>query len=462
MKHPKTRVLISAILMLFSLSVSAQTQKMTLSQAVDYALSHSAQAQNANLDIKNSEQEVKSIVSTGLPQVNGSFNFTHNVQIASMQLPDFISPAVYGVLINEGLLPQDRFRAGMPQTVQFGAPSSLTGMVNLNQLVFDGTYFLGLKAAKQYVLLSEFLRDNTHASVSEQTQKAFFGALIAEQNVGLVDQSLINIRKTYEETLALQKAGFAEQLDVDRLKLSMTQLETQSLNLKLQRDVLMKILKVTIGMDVNAPLELEGDLANYLKVAPTATKADIQNRPEYQVLQQQLIMDSMNIKRYKVGYLPSLTLNASYQQNSFASEAEFKGLGKTWNPGTSYGFNLSIPIFDGLYKQAKLSQAKIQLEQDQNTFRQTANSLLFQAEQSKLNLQMQERTLATQKQSRDLALTIYETTLKKFNEGVATSFELVKADSDKTAAEIDYHNAIYQRLLAQIELDKSLGNLIKK
>ena len=98
--------------------------------------------------MKTAKQEVKSIIATGLPQVSVNGNFTHNIQIAAQQLPDFISPAVYGVLISEDLLPGRSFKAGEPQTLAFGAPSSLTAMANLNQLLFDGTYFLGLKSSK--------------------------------------------------------------------------------------------------------------------------------------------------------------------------------------------------------------------------------------------------------------------------------------------------------------------------
>jgi outer membrane protein TolC len=449
------RKLVSIFIGFWALSTFGQTQSLTLDQAIDFALKNNADVQNAKLSVEGSKQEVKSIVATGLPQVSINGNFTHNVQIASQQLPDFISPAVYGVLINEGLLTPDRFQSGQPQTVAFGAPSSITGMANLNQLVFDGTYFLGLKAAKQYVKMSELMQESTEINTVESVKKSFYAALITAQNAELLRESLTNLDKTYEETKALYEAGFVEKLDVDRMAFAKSNLETQINNVVLQEQVLTYALKMVIGMDVKTDVKLIGDIGEPDKI--DANNYSLDSRIETKILQQKLVLDSMNVKRYKVGYLPSLRLTATYQQNTFADEAEFKGLGNQWNPGTSWGVNLSIPIFDGFYKQAKIAQANVDLAKDRNTFIQTQNSLMFQIEQARLNLEMKQQNLENQKNNRTLARTIYETSKIKFDEGVGSSFELIQAETDRTQAEISYSNALYELIVASIELEKALG-----
>lgn len=449
------RKIATLLICFMALSSQAQTQQLSLDQAIDYALKHNADVLNAELSIEGSRQEVKSIVATGLPQLTANGNFTHNVQIAAMQLPDFISPAVYGVLIQEGLLSPDKFKAGQPQTVAFGAPSSLTAMANLNQLVFDGTYFLGLKAAKEYVHMSELMKENTEITTVENVKKAFYAALISGQNADLLQESLTTLNKTFEETQSMYEAGFVEKLDVDRLAFAKSNLETQIANIKLQKDILMYMLKATIGMDVNSAIELVGDLDEPNSV--DGGNFSVESRIETKILKQKMVLDSLSIKRYKVGYYPTIRLNASYQQNSFANEAEFKGLGNSWNPGTSYGVNISIPIFDGFYKQAKMSQARVDYEKDKNTLRQTQNMLEFQVEQARLNLAMKMDNLENQKKNKELAKTIYETSKIKFDEGVGSSFELIQAESDRTQAEISYSNALYELIVAQIDLEKALG-----
>ncbi len=436
-----------------------QITRLTLDDAIAFAKENAAELKNAELEIKTSQEVVKNVISTGLPQITASGNFTHNPQIAALQFPDFISPAVYSVLISEGLLTQDRFQAGSSQTVQFGASSSMTGMVNLSQLIFDGTYFLGLKAAKEYIHMAELLKDMSEVTLIESVKKAYFGALIGEQNLLLMRQSLVQLNKTLEDSKILKTEGYAEQIDIDRLQLSLTKLDAQVQNMEMQNNILHQLLKVTMGMKLNQAIVLDGNLTDYLTQLSPQENFSIKDRVEYKILSQQLILDSLNIKRYRVGYMPSLHLNASYQQNSFASAPEFKDLGKTWNPGTTYGFNLSIPIFDGFYKQTKISQAKIKYQQDQNTLDQTTNNLLFQVEQARLNVKMQDNSLAAQAKAKELANGIYSTVRIKYNEGLASSFELILAENDMITSEIDYSNALYQRLLAQIELDKSLGNI---
>lgn len=455
------KLMIGVALMLPLILQAQDIKRLKLSDAVAYAKQNAVDLKNAELDVRGSEQEVKSIIASGLPQVTANANFTHNVTIASVQLPDFISPSVYGVLINEGLLSPDRFKAGSPQTVQFGAPSSLTGSVSLNQLVFDGTYFLGLKAARDYVELRELIKDLSEVQLVENVHKSFYAALITNYNIGLAEKSLQQISQTYTETQALYQQGFVEKLDVDRMLLQKTSMENRLNNLSMQRDIMVQMLKITIGMPLNQAIELEGSMEDYLVQNLGSLDAGVSHRAEYKILQQQVLLDSLNIKRYKVGYYPSLNLNAMYQQNSFATEAEFKNLGKTWNPGTFYGFNLNIPIFDGFYKQSKISQARLQMEKDRNTLQQTENQLLFQAEQARLNLRVQTSNFETQQKMKELAQSIYQTTLIKFNEGVASSFELVQAENDRVAAEMEYSSALYQLLLAQIELNRTLGTLNK-
>jgi outer membrane protein TolC len=440
---------------LITLSVFGQTQSLTLEQAIDHAMKHNADVKNASLSVEDSKQEVKSIIATGLPQVSVNGNFTHNIQIAAQQLPDFISPAVYGVLISEDLLPADRFKAGEPQTLAFGAPSSLTAMANLNQLLFDGTYFLGLKAAKHYVTMSELLQENTEITAIDNVKKSYYAALITGQNSDLLQQSLSNLNNTLRETKGLYEAGYAEKLDVDRLEFAKSNLETEINNIALQKQILMNMLKVNIGMDVNQSIELTEDLLEQTNI--NADNFSIDSRIETKIMQQTLLLDSLNIKRYQVGYYPTIRLNATYQQNSFAESAEFQGLGKTWNPGTMYGVNISIPIFDGFYKKSKISQARVAYEKDKHTYNHTRNQLMFQVEQAKMNLTMKQQNLENQKNNKALAQSIYETSKIKFDEGVGSSFELIQAQTDQTQAEIAYSNALYEVIVAQIELQTALG-----
>lgn len=448
------------ILLFISWGTFAQdTLRMNLDQALTYAKQNNLSIKNADLEIEYSKQTVKSIVATGLPQISANGTFIHNLEIASQQLPDFLSPAIYGVLMSEGLVPSGPISLGDPQEVQFGAPSTMVGSVNLQQLVFDGTYFLGLKAAKEYVNMSQLMKENKYIDMVESVQKSYYGVLIAQKNLELMTRNLRSVEKNLREIQQMFDAGVIEKLDVDRMKLSRSTLATQLTSIKGQSDMMLLMFKMTIGMPIQTPLILTGNLRAIEESGMVRSDFELSNRIEYKILERQLKLDSMNVKRFKVGYVPSIYFNMSHQRNSFASAAEFKDLGKTWFPGTNYSVSLNVPVFDGFYKKAKISEASIKLDQNRNQFNDTKNVLAFQITQAELNYNIKKNNLANEELSQNLAREIYKTSAIKFKEGIGSSLELTQADSDRTQAEMRYANALYEMMVAKIELDKALGKI---
>jgi len=361
--------------------------------------------------------------------------------------------------MSEGLVPSGPISLGDPQEVQFGAPSTMVGSVNLQQLVFDGTYFLGLKAAKEYVNMSQLMKENKYIDMVESVQKSYYGVLIAQKNLELMTRNLRSVEKNLREIQQMFDAGVIEKLDVDRMKLSRSTLATQLTSIKGQSDMMLLMFKMTIGMPIQTPLILTGNLRAIEESGMVRSDFELSNRIEYKILERQLKLDSMNVKRFKLGYVPSIYFNMSHQRNSFASAAEFKDLGKNWFPGTNYSVSLNVPVFDGFYKKAKISEASIKLDQNRNQFNDTKNVLAFQITQAELNYNIKKNNLANEELSQNLAREIYKTSAIKFKEGIGSSLELTQADSDRTQAEMRYANALYEMMVAKIELDKALGKI---
>lgn len=460
LKTPRFLVMSMALMLMGSDSM-AQNTGLSLDQAIEHAKANNTEILNAKLEVQIAESEVKSIIATGLPQLNANGIFTHNLQIAAMQLPDFISPAVYGVLISEDLLSEDKFKMGEPQAVKFGAPSMLTGQVTLSQLLFDGTYLLGLKAAKEFVNLSRLIYEMKEVNIVESVTKAYYMAVLSDQVYIMLSDNQKTTKEVRDQTEALVNAGLAEQLDLDRIDFALSSIDNRLKTADMQRTMSLQMLKLLAGMDVSANISLStsfDDLETEI-MKEIDTELTLNDRIEYQILEEQLVLDSMNVKRFKVGYYPSLTLNANHQQNSFASSEAFVDLGKDWFPGTSYSLNLSIPIFDGFYKRSKIEQTKLKQIQDRNSLNNLANSVQFEVNQTALNFSIQKNNLETQDKNRKLARSIFDKTRIKFNEGMGSSFEMIQAENDLYRAEIEYTNTIYNLLVAQIELQKALGKL---
>lgn len=437
--------------------------RMTLSleQALEQALKTNQDLLNAQLDVDYSNTQVKEILASGLPQVNGNVNFTHSLKIQTSVFPDFISPTVYQVLFAEGLVdPKDISVANFP--AQFGVPYSMQATVGVNQLIFDGTFFLGVKAASEFVNINKLIASKSEVDIKEGVTKAYYLALISEQNLNQLNKSLANLNKMKAETKAMYDAGFVEKLDHDRLVLSVANLEISINNLKKQADLAKMLLLNSMGLppsqEVNLTTPLpEFNADNFSMNYGMDGSGD--SRIEIKLLEQQQSLNHLNLKRYKSGYVPNLYLNGNFGYNTFAMKGDFGNLGNTWYPIASYGLNLNVPIFDGLYKKAKTDQVKIDILKTKNSLDQLHNGIALEVKQSQIAYTNAYSNMELQKKSADLALEIYNTTAIKFKEGVGSSFELVQAESDLTTANTNYLNALYELSVAKINLDKALGNI---
>tara|TARA_B110000879_G_scaffold120171_1_gene159537 strand:+ start:2400 stop:3773 length:1374 start_codon:yes stop_codon:yes gene_type:complete len=457
MRHLFTWAL--AAVAVFTFAQSSTVLSLSLNEALAQAKINNQTLANAQLDIAYAETQVNEIKAQGLPQINGSAGFTHNLEIATQVLPDFISPSVYGVLFEEGLIPNKDFAIGT-FPAQFGVPYSMQAGVGVNQLLFDGTFFLGLKAASEFVNVSRLSASKSEVDVKEAVTKAYYMALISDQNIGQLNKSLENIKRLKDETQAMYTAGFAEKLDVDRLVLSVSNLAININQLQNQVKLAKQLLLNSIGLDVNQQVVLTSTLPEEVNALDDlAASFNPENRIEIKLIDQQQALNELNLKRYKVGYLPSVFGNFNYGGNTFAGDGNFGDLGNEWFPISSYGVSLNVPIFDGFYKKAKSDQVKIDIQKTENTKKQAVLGMNLQVSQAKTNYMNALKTIELQKKSRVLAERIYTTTAIKFKEGIGSSFEMITAESDLTRARTNYLNALYELNVAKIDLNKALGLL---
>ncbi len=457
MRHLFTWAL--AAVAVFTFAQSSTVLSLSLNEALAQAKINNQTLANAQLDIAYAETQVNEIKAQGLPQINGSAGFTHNLEIATQVLPDFISPSVYGVLFEEGLIPSKDFAIGT-FPAQFGVPYSMQAGVGINQLLFDGTFFLGLKAASEFVNVSRLSASKSEVDVKEAVTKAYYMALISDQNIGQLNKSLENIKRLKDETQAMYTAGFAEKLDVDRLVLSVSNLAININQLQNQVKLAKQLLLNSIGLDVNQQVVLTSTLPEEVNALDDlAASFNPENRIEIKLIDQQQALNELNLKRYKVGYLPSVFGNFNYGGNTFAGDGNFGDLGNEWFPISSYGVSLNVPIFDGFYKKAKSDQVKIDIQKTENTKKQAVLGMNLQVSQAKTNYMNALKTIELQKKSRVLAERIYTTTAIKFKEGIGSSFEMITAESDLTRARTNYLNALYELNVAKIDLNKALGLL---
>jgi len=421
-----------------------ETATMSLQQAIDYALQNNPSLKNADIDIEIAKKQVLETASMGLPKINGQVDYTSQPQIGTTVVPNFIDPT------------------GPPLEFQMGISHSASARVTANWLLVDGTYFLGLKAASQYVELASRMRAKTEIDTRVNVSQAYYMSLIADQSILTVDSNLVTLQKTYEDTKALYDNGFAEKIDVSRLALQLGNLKIQRQNMENQRNYAYRILKFQMGMDVNKPLVLTGNLREFMTTAAimdTSSTLAYTNRPDYQILTQKQVLNNLNVRRYQMGYLPSLSAFGSHTENTFATKNNFGDLGSTFYGGTSWGLSLSVPIFSGFQRNSLVQQARLETIKTRNNLYQLESAIQNEVYTSKNVFITSLETVENQRLNYELSLEIREIAQAKFEEGVGTSLEVTAANSDMLQAETNYLSAVYDILVAEINYKKALGLL---
>lgn len=431
-----------------ALSLRAQQGSKTafsLNEAVDFALNHNASVQNAKLDETMSQLKTKEVLGLGLPQVNGSFDFKDFIE-----LPTSLIPA--------------EFFGGAPGTfvpLKFGTQYNATANVQVSQLVFNSDFFVGVTATRMLADLAEVNVQRTQIEVKTQVTKAYYNALVNTERLKLLDINTERLGKLLEDTRALNTEGFVEGIDVERLEVTYNNLIAEKEKITRLAGLAVTLLKFQMGYDVTQPLTLTDKLD--LSTVPVSAEATMpkpvySNRTEFKLLQTQHSLNEVELRRYKLSYLPSAfaygSLSAQYQANNLRfTENE-------WFPIGLVGLTIQVPIFDGFQKSRRIQQAKFNIMKTENNIRTLEDAIDMETTVAWANYQNAIVSLNTQKKNIELATHVYEVTQVKFREGVGSNIEMVNAESSFKEAQTNYMNAIYDYYVSKVDLEKALG-LIK-
>lgn len=435
------------------------TRQLSLKDALAFAKQNNATLRNAQLSELSAKKKVNEILGLGLPQVNGELSFNANVDIPTTILPDFLTPAVIGTNMQYfGISPTKQYVPGDGVPVQFGQKYSATGAISAGQLIFDGTFFLGVKASREFVLLSRMQTHRAEIDVETDVTKAYYFVLLNEARLVQVNKNIEALEKTLSDLKATFKAGFVEKIDVERLELTLSNAQIMRDQLKDGVAISYQVLKMHLGANVNDSLVLSDKLENLSELVGSNVESgagDYNKRIEYQMAQQGLKLGQLDRKRYLTGYLPSITAFGTIQRNTFSSD--FNNVGKTWFPATIIGAKLSLPIFDGFRKHAQTQQAQIAIEQTQNTIRSLENAIAIERYNARTTYSRNKEQLDIQKRNMELAGEIYKRAQLKLKEGVGSSTELLLAESDLKNAQTAYLSSMYDLMIAQLNLKKAQG-----
>lgn len=458
----KRRTLLTFLSLAFAVTSQAQGQ-FSLQEAVTYALEHNAEVRVEQLNVLDADGQLLEYKSIGIPKVNADVDYAYFLDIPTQILPDFISPAVYGVLFEEGVLDPRQIPEAGSQPVRFGKDHNLDATVRLETMLFDFAWIQGLKAQTMFRSLVTKNVNAKEYEIRSQVTKAYLAVLINDRNASLLDNNINNLDRLYNETKAIYESGFAEQLDVDRLALSLDNLKTERQNIARLTQVTKNLLKFQMGYPVTEPIELTDDfdlLADQVAVEKVELTAPVNynDRPEYATLELREDLNEINIKAIKSGYLPTLRGRASYSR-VLQRDKLFDSNDSPWFPSSVVGVTLSVPIFDGLEKKARIQRAQINRDKVAIAKAEFERAMDLEVRNARVRYLNASETVQARRRSMELAQRIYDTTQIKYREGVGSSIEMTQAESEFYQAQTNYINALYDLVVAKTDLDIALGKI---
>lgn len=457
------------ILFIWSLSVlqvstlhGQETVRLTLEESVRYALENNVEAKNAQLETMISKATVGEQRAQGLPQINSTLEFTRNVQPPLIILPAEAGDFIGGGGDGDGGAPpasdQPSDVTVMPFAVNY--QSSLTSTVE--QMIFNGSYFVGLKAAKTLKQLTDFDKEKIEIDVVENVKKAYYTVLVNEERRALVEGNLARLNSLLNETTAMYEAGFAEKLDVSRIKVQLNNVSTERDRLNSAIAISKQLLKVQLGLPLFYEVELEETLDVLIGEEveiQSLLETEMMQRVEVYQLEKNIELATLELKNNQVQYIPNISAFGTFQRVTGAQNLRNVYQADRWFSTSFVGFRVSIPIFDGLRKSYAIQQNRLQIRQMENLMFSTEQNLKVEEMQAKENLRNALKALGVQRENRELATEVFNMTRIKYQEGVGSNFELVEADAALKESETNYYSALYDALIAQVEVEKSLGVL---
>lgn len=438
MKH----LSILIFLLLFSLGFSqAYPERLSLQEAIDYALENNRIVKNAARDIEVAKKQKWETIATGLPKLDASINYQN-----------FLKQQV-------SVIPAEFFggNPGEFAEVIFGTKQNATATATLNQLIFDGSYIVGLQSTKVFLEISKNAKDKTDLEVREAVINAYGNVLVSIEGVKIIEKNISVIQDNLDETTKIYENGLEELESVEQLQITLSNLQSDYDNLKRLEVIAFQMLNITLGIEYSAPLELTDTLESLafqnLANETINAESDVTVTLDYQIADNDKRSKELLVKLEQSKALPRLSgfINGGY--NTFADDFVFLDNNTEWFGFSLLGLNLDIPIFSSGMRGAATQRAKINLEKAKDDLTEVEQLLKLQIATAKSKYQFATEDYFNKKRNLDLAERIAQKNETKFFEGIGSSFELRQAQTQLYSAQQQLLQTMLDVINAKAELE---------
>lgn len=437
---------------------------LSINDAQDYAIKNNLSLKNARLDIEAAEKKVWETTAIGLPQVSGSLSYQHipgDLPTASFGA-DSTTMLLYGFILEslatEGYTPSSALQEKLSTPAEpftLGVKNSTTYGVTVSQLVFSGEYLVGLQASKTYLQISKLSHEKQGQDLKADVINSYISILILEDNLNTISSSVENMESLVNETNQLSQQGFLESTDADQLQITLNNLINAKNTIERQIEVSYMLFKILIGTDLNQEITLSDGLVSIHDLfvnKAVNTEFDLSNNIDYKMMDNQVKISELSLKREKTKYLPTISAYYNYQDKTNKASFDF-----TINH--IIGVNLNMPIFSSFQRNSVVQQAKIEYQKSLNNQELISNNLKMSVQQLRFNYQNAIEKYTVTNKNVELSKKVFDNTALKYKQGMVSSMDLTQANNTYLQAESDNTNALFELLQTKIELEKILNEL---
>jgi len=455
--------------LLGTITATAQTSgpySFSLEEAVTFALDSNYTAINARRDIAIAIKQKWEATAAGLPQIDATLGYTNNIKQPVSLLPAAAFDNRESVVSTvEDYFDIERTDSPTPAEgfipVTFGTKQSFNATATLSQLIFDGSYLVGLQAAKTFLDFSENANEKTQLEVRRGVINAYCSVLLSEEFVRIFTENRDNVADNLRETQKIFENGLTEEEDVEQLEITYVELETVVQNAERQLIIAQQMFNLALGIDIDTQVLLTENLDDLaesnIQLELMSDALNLENNVDYKIAINLTEQRELETKLEKSRAYPNLFAFVNYGTSAFESDFAFLDAETPWFQSSVLGVNMNIPIISSGARSARTQQAKIAEEQAQTQLTETMQSIKLEYDTAKSNYRFSIEVYQNAKKNLNLSERIERKNSVKFVEGLSTSFELRQAQLQLYTAQERYFQSMLDLINSKADLETVLN-----
>jgi outer membrane protein TolC len=429
---------IAAALLLIPFCADAQSQVITLEQALEIAMSENVSVKVADLEIKRTEYAKKGAYAALYPQIDltGSYQRTIKKQVMYMTMN------------------------GQSMGIEVGKSNTINAGASAAMPVVNAQLWGSLKLSALDVELAVEKARSSRLEMVTQVKNAYYAVLMAKEAFNVYKDVYENAVLNLEETQKKFDAQKTSEFELVRAKTSVANAVPNVYNAESSVILALWQLKAVLGVDLDMDLDVAGKLEDHSQQMfydiHQHDSVSLDNNSTMKQLAIQMEQLAQNIKLQKFANIPSLALAFNFSYMSMADDISFKEF--PWTPYSTVGLSLNIPIFAGGKRYQAIRQAKNQHQQVQLQVENTERQLKIAIRQSLNSMEMNMKSYYAAQTAEESAQKAYDIAAASYKLGRGTLLDLNDAQLALTQSQLAKSQAVYNFLSAKAQLEQTLGN----